>query len=490
MGITFSSSAITITDGDYNFEDIYQASIDAGNQYCKKLGTSYLISIDVLVGNGTAATTLSGENISVIIEGDLFQIKKNAELKIGTKNATTGGTSNGCYISCPNIKLAYGFGSTSVSNGVTQSGNIFLYDSFIDIYGFWGFFGGSNQHCEVIDCLVNGFGRIEGSNSILQNITTQASQGRYGSLATKGTIKTYENVSSKKVNEYKGHACSVYFNSEFVLGMRVIGGTYDGYSEGLCYLEPGKGSTTEENTITFVDSEIKNGYGGYFADSNTRIKVVYTFAPVFKNPNGSALAYVDVSIVDNNGTEIFNGSSNENGEISVEIANYFAGKNFEENYPYFDVTATYNDITITRRYETGVSYFGCPFFIVEESTGSGAGDACTCDNIQAKLDALQDALMTKIDNSISDTENNIKIHTNRNRDSIIDVVVNGDGTNPGNLEINTKIERLLEMSEGNYKVINNQMIFYKRDGSEFMRFDLKDDKGDATMNNAYSREAL
>jgi len=422
MGISFSYSAVTITDGDYTFEDIYQASVSAGNQYCKKLGTSYLISIDVFVGDGTLPTTLSGSNISVVIEGDLFQIKKNAELRLGTKNAITSGTSNGCYISCPNIKLGYGFGSNSISNGATQSGNIFLYDSFIDIYGFWGFFGGPTQHCEVIDCLVNGFGRIEGANSILENVTTQASQGRYGVLATKGTIAKYENVSSKKVNAYAGHTCSVYFNSDFVLGMRVIGGIYDGYTEGLCYLEPGHGSTTEENTITFVDSEIKNGYGGYFADTNTRLKVVYTFAPTFKNPDGSSLAYTDVVILDNTGVELFNGSSDENGDISVEIPCYLGSKNSEELYPYFDVTATHNGITITRRYETGVSYIGCPFFIVKESTGTGT--ACACDNIQTKLDTLQNALLSQLGTKIDTQTTDITTAITASKDALQTEIIN------------------------------------------------------------------
>mgnify|MGYP007066213925 CR=1 FL=1 len=435
MSITSSSSAITIVDGDYTFEDIYQASINAGNQYCKKLGTSYLISIDVLVGDGTQNTTLSGENISITIEGDLFQIRKNAELRLGTKDPITEGTTAGCYLSCPNIKLAYGFGSTSVVSGATQSGNIFLYDSFIDIYGFWAFFSGPNQHCEVIDCLVNGFGRIEGDNSILQNITTQASHGRYGVLATKGTIARYENVSSKKVNEYTGRECSVYFNSDFVLGMRVIGGTYDGYNEGLCYLEPAKGSTTEENTITFVDSDIRNGYGGYFYDANTRLKIVNTFNPVFKNAIGSPLAYTSVNIVNNEGTELFNGTSDVNGEISVEIPRHFASKTFTEDYLYFDVTTTSGEITVTRRYETGMSYFGCPFFVVQEGASSG-GDGCSCGDIQAQITAMQNAIMTKIEDERNTVTNNLTNIINDSKDEIkIEIDVNQ--TKIDNLSSNT-----------------------------------------------------
>jgi len=396
MGITFTSDEITILDGDYTFEDIYQASVDAGNTYCRKLGTSYLISIDVILGDEETPTTLTGQNISVTIEGDLFQITKMTELRLGTIDEN-GATANGVYLSCPNIANSYGFGSNNRVDGITQSGNLFAYDSFIDIYGFWGFFGGDDQHCEVIDCLVNGFGRIEGENSILENITTQASHGRYGTLATKGKVKKYKNITSKKSNDYKGHNCSIYFNPNYAPNMRVIGGTYAGYTEGLIYAEKNKSGVEEAGHITFVDSEIKDGYGGYYSDENTKLFIAYTFNPKFKDKNNNTMSDVQVTIVNNEGEEVFNDTSGEDGEISTELICHIEDSNDSKSFSYFDVTAEKGDIKVTRRYPAGVTYKDFPFFVVEGG-GSSSDDQCCLDDIQEKLDNLQNYLEEKIEN--------------------------------------------------------------------------------------------
>jgi len=388
MGITFTSDEITIIDGDYTFEDIYQASVDEGNNYCRKMGTAYLITIDVILGDEETKTSLTGENISVTIEGDLFQITKGTELRLGTIDEK-GATSNGVYISCPNIKNGYGFGSKNKIDGVTQSGNIFLYDSFVDIYGFWGFFGGENQHCEVQDCLVNGYGRIEGENSVLLNIITQASHGRYGALATKGKVKTYKNITSKKSNEYKGHTCSIYFNPDLAPNMRVVGGTYDGYDEGLIYAEKNATGVTEAGYITFIDSEIKNGYGGYFTDENTKLFVAYTFNPTFMDADNNIIEECEVQIKNDLGEEIFNDISSE-GKISVELIKHTEDSDGSQSYNYFDVTVKKDDIEITRRYEAGVTYTNFPFFVTQ---GTVQDDQCCLSDIQKKLDLMQDLII-------------------------------------------------------------------------------------------------
>ena len=50
---------------------------------------------------------------------------------------------------------------------------------------------------------------------------------------------------------------------------------------------------------------------------------------------------------------------------------------------------------------------------------------------------------------------------------------------------NTEVMR--DYNEGSWKIISNQMIFYKRDGSELMRFDLLDSSGQATSRAAMQR---
>jgi len=395
MGITFTSDEITIVDGDYTFEDIYQASQDQGNDYCQKLGYSYLISIDVILGDESTLTTLTGENISVTIEGDLFQVTKNSELRLGTKD-DNGATANGVYLSCPNIKNAYGFGSKHVVDGTTQSGNIFLYDSFLDIYGFWAFFGGTEQKCEIIDCLVNGYGRVEGKDSILENITTQKSNGRYGILAAKGSISSYKNITSKKSEDYKDHTCSVYFNPAYSPNMRVTGGVFDGYIEGLIYAEKNDTGVTEAGYITFIDSEIRNGFGGYYSDENTKLFISYTFNPKFKDASNNTLSDVQVTIVNNEDEEVFSGTSDENGEISTELISHIEDSSDSVTYSYFDVTAEKDDIKVTRRYYAGVTYKDFPFFVTEG--GGSSDDECCLDDIQTKLDNLQDYLEAKLEN--------------------------------------------------------------------------------------------
>ena len=97
-------------------------------------------------------------------------------------------------------------------------------------------------------------------------------------------------------------------------------------------------------------------------------------------------------------------------------------KNSEELYPYFDVTATHNGITITRRYETGVSYIGCPFFIVKESTGTGT--ACACDNIQTKLDTLQNALLSQLGTKIDTQTTDITTAITASKDALQTEIIN------------------------------------------------------------------
>jgi len=403
MAITFTAAAITVSNGTYSFLDIYNASIAAGNKYCSKLGTSYLITNDLIIGDGTNITVLQDSNISATIEGDLFQINRNATLKFGTIDSNTGSTSNGCYISCPNIALVYGFGSNNRVNGVTQSGDIFLFDSFIDIFGFWGFFGGATQHVEVIDCLVNGFGRVEGPNTILRNITTQKSHGRYGVLAAKGTIKEYANITSKASLASGTDNYSIYFNPLYAPASRIIKGVYDGYVTGLVYMEAGNGNI-DHDTVTFVDSDIRNGYGARFT-TGCRLLHVFTFNPTFLDGNNNILSDVQVDIKDQNGVSVYTGLSDAVGTISVELLYHEENSVSSTTYSFYDITATKGTLTVTRRYRAGVTYTNFPFFI--ETAAASTGTSCDCATIDASLDTKLAALQLALENKI--TTNTTKI---------------------------------------------------------------------------------
>lgn len=49
---------------------------------------------------------------------------------------------------------------------------------------------------------------------------------------------------------------------------------------------------------------------------------------------------------------------------------------------------------------------------------------------------------------------------------------------------------LLDIGQGDWEILNNQMIFYTRSGEELMRFNLLDKAGNATEDGAYKRASL
>jgi len=61
-------------------------------------------------------------------------------------------------------------------------------------------------------------------------------------------------------------------------------------------------------------------------------------------------------------------------------------------------------------------------------------------------------------------------------------------TNLGSIE--SKLDTLLDIEQGNWKIENNQMIFYRRNGEELMRFNLKDKNGEPTEVEIFERERI
>jgi hypothetical protein len=52
------------------------------------------------------------------------------------------------------------------------------------------------------------------------------------------------------------------------------------------------------------------------------------------------------------------------------------------------------------------------------------------------------------------------------------------------------LEKFYDIEAGNWKIENNQMIFYKIDGSELMRFDLFDKNGNPSENDVFERRRV
>jgi len=51
----------------------------------------------------------------------------------------------------------------------------------------------------------------------------------------------------------------------------------------------------------------------------------------------------------------------------------------------------------------------------------------------------------------------------------------------------TNVDELLDIEEGKWEIVNNQMIFYRRNGTELMRFNLYDASNNPTMTKVYKR---
>lgn len=52
------------------------------------------------------------------------------------------------------------------------------------------------------------------------------------------------------------------------------------------------------------------------------------------------------------------------------------------------------------------------------------------------------------------------------------------------------LSTILDVNQGDWEISGTQMIFYRRDGSELMRFDLKDNNGQASASSVFKREKV
>lgn len=386
MGISISSSSITIDNTTVTFDDIYQYAVsNNATQYINKLGSSYEIKVDLLLINNA---TLSDVNVFVNVLGDLIQIDKTSTLSLGELRPN-GSTLNGCTLNAPNIKLAYGFGNTTTTN----SGNLFLYGSTVNIYGFWGFFSGDN-HVEVIDCFIDGFGRIEGSDSILKNIIFKRAHGKYGILSPKGTLKTMENLSVYESEafydsyEKETVTCAVYCNPILAGDLEILYGSYDGYAE-LAYLESVTDGT--RSTLTFKGSEIKNGYALYRESNNVDLYHQFRFNPIITKADGSAAVGISITIEDKNGNVVCNTTSDQSGMINEWVTYYedVVSTGIDIKTPH-KITMTDGTITSINTLYFNKNYEMFPYYFIDTPIGSGSGGDIDYDQIQTMLNTLKD----------------------------------------------------------------------------------------------------
>ena len=365
--IIFKSQEVQITNGQFSLEQIYQ---DAGNNgIVSKVGdNSYFIDGDLIIGNGTDDTTLLIQNQSLEISGERFQVLKNATLQMGHLNSD-GSTEQGAQLTAPNIKLAYGFGSDSVNNGQTQSGDLKLYGSRIDVFGFWGFFGGVDQIVDIRDCIINGFGRIEGSQSVLKNVTFEKANGHYGILSPKGAIAQLEQITVKQSVTTNGQRCEIYLNPSFVDSLTIRDGVFANYDQ-LVYCESSSKSTPVFAEL--IDCSFDNGVSGFFSDAGTVIYETYSFNALLLQGNGQPIDGANITLTNAQGQTVYAGST-QAGVIDTLVRVQQVSQSGVVSHNPFTLTAKKDGLTSTWQFEIHNSFKAVPFYLVEASTQSTSG---------------------------------------------------------------------------------------------------------------------
>jgi len=341
MSIQFLNNEILVTEGNYSFEDIFsEAKIRNKLSYINKFQNTYVIYKNIFIGDKITVCELKAENCSIIIKSELFQVYKKSSLILG-RIRTDGSTYNGCTFIMENPVFVYGFGGGAIKNGIretTETGNLYAYNSIIKSYCFWSWFG-TESNVEIIDCFIEGFGRISGINSILRNILIIKGHGKYGSFSTKGKIKEFSDIKVKYikiendtniVNEFGSgnRKCALYYNPKYSGNMIINGGVFENY-ENLIYTEIGE-INKDTNTILLIDSIIKNGYNRLTKGNLTTFIHAYTFAPILKDLNGNNLSFVNITCIDNNNNIIINEKTDKNGRIKGLLPFYtHTGSSFE-----------------------------------------------------------------------------------------------------------------------------------------------------------------
>ena len=312
MSITYSASSneIVVEGGIITFGDIYREIND--EQIVSRLGRSFQINANLRL---KAGTILKDKDKSVVITEPKFQIEKGSALVLGVY--TNKGASRGCTLTMTKPLLRYGFGEETLLNDSTQSGNIFLYNSKLDIDCFWGFFSGPEQKVEIVDCLINGFGRVQGYDSVVKDCIFTDAHSKYGILQPKGQLKEYSNLSVRSSS-----GAAVYFNPTLADNQTMLGGRFENYVQ-LVYCEHHTGSyeDTNKKVIKFVDSDIRGNRKVRFG-KDTKLEIAYTFAPKFINKDNEALSGAEVVIKNLYDEEVFSGTTDEYGSISTQLVVY------------------------------------------------------------------------------------------------------------------------------------------------------------------------
>jgi len=178
--------------------------------------------------------------------------------------------------------------------------------------------------------------------------------------------------------------------------MVVRSGIYDGY-EKLCYIE----STSGGDTLTFIDSDVRNGYLMERESNNVDFYHKFTFNPVIVNSSGTTLSNADIVVKDNMGNVVVTATTDSNGNIYEEITYFKSDRNDDETYytPH-TIVMTHNDITTEVVIRIDRPLIGIPLCIIDSGSGSGTSTDIDYNRIQA--------MITESTNTMCDCSDSVK----------------------------------------------------------------------------------
>lgn len=387
MGISFSNGIIEIDNMSLTFTDIYNYNNYYGWGIVSKNGTKFQIDASVILKNDSYLyDTLK----TVIVTGNLFQIRGGCTMRLGEKYSPTS-TGNGCTLLLPNILLEYGFGGLDPND----SGNLLCYSSTIEAYGYWSFFKGNNL-VEIIKSTITGFGKISGSSSVLTTVTFKKAHGKYGILRWDETIFGSTGITITSTDNYDENQNLPNLDNIIVKGTNVIEVNYGeiyGVSDLLLALDK-----VYNLPIVLNGSIVTNGYNiAPIVSNRNNFYHKLLFRPKIQEANGTVLYNATVRIKNRLNEIEYEGTVGGDGLITAMLTYYrkLPNQSGEIVTPHtVEITKDNKTSVVTVYVDRNMEYF--PLLLSNQSSVETIG--ATRDDVHQELDLSNDEIISRIDN--------------------------------------------------------------------------------------------
>ena len=303
-GITYDgpSDTITIVDGTYSFDDIQTANDGGGWGQMTTQGNQHKIDAKIVVGDGSTTTALEDTKKHIEYSGDRFFVRIAASIKLGLKDANDH-VHDGCSLYAPNITGTYMFGYNTPASAV-ESGDLYLYGSNVYVPGFWAWYRDSDQVVEIIGCNVTGWGRIQGTNSILKDTYNHDGHSSYGGWTFKAPFGTVDNYTVVRSAGY-----ALYYYGDYSQDTIIRASTFQDNGATSFYMAACSGWT-----LTLVDCEVDSWTFNWAAGGTCNRS--YSFNVLVTDAEGTAQSGVTVTLRDKDSTELFSLNTGADGKLS------------------------------------------------------------------------------------------------------------------------------------------------------------------------------